>query len=68
MIKPTDMESTVILTVLNTRVIGRKTNSTVMDSRLGPMEQNIKECMSKERNTDKEDLPGLTEAHIKVSL
>ena len=68
MIKPTDMESTVILTVLNTRVTGRKTNSTVMDSRLGPMEQNIKECMSKERNTDKEDLPGLTEAHIKVSL
>ena len=61
-------EFTAILTGPNTRATGKKINNMETVSKHGLMEPSIKECMSKERNTDKEDLLGPMVAHTKENL
>lgn len=62
MIKHTDMALTLILMVLNTSETGKKTSSTVKESRLGLMVQNTTVITSWERNKDMVFSLGLMEA------
>lgn len=68
MTKLMDLESIVILMVLNMKVTGKKINNTEMVLKHGQMVLNIKDNMFKVKNTALENSHGLMEVPIMVIL